>query len=259
MAILKSKPKYKTFDGYIDNPDGGAVITYRKMYKEMYINKFNTVLLRESGNINYTIYEKSGKDESFIFHFKIPSEVIPNFYYDVVVELYKVDGNNNLRSYGVRFFSNDPAFTFTHARAFRKNNLLFSDVTIKLNPETLKKESKVRNPEDRIFYVKSIYFAYLTMEKYNLFNRANVLSKAVKYNKNTLLENIQPADIVLQRRTELANKLSKEKEEEKKTKTNTRRPTDKDTKISTVSKVSKITKSRSNTKSIRNTKTTKKK
>ena len=40
------------FDKYIDNPAGkGAVVTNRSMYKTMYTDKFNKVLLRENGNI----------------------------------------------------------------------------------------------------------------------------------------------------------------------------------------------------------------
>ena len=36
-----------SFDKYIDNPSGGAVFTNRNMYKAMYADKFNKILVRE--------------------------------------------------------------------------------------------------------------------------------------------------------------------------------------------------------------------
>ena len=42
-----------TFDKYIDNPSGGSVFTNRNMYKNMYKDKFDKILLRENGNIHY--------------------------------------------------------------------------------------------------------------------------------------------------------------------------------------------------------------
>ena len=77
------------FDKYIDNPSGGSsVVTNRNMYKEMYKQKFNAVLVREQGKINYSVYKAKDNTDSYFIHMKIPSEVIPKFYYDVVIRLF---------------------------------------------------------------------------------------------------------------------------------------------------------------------------
>ena len=75
-----------SFDKYIDNPSGGAsVVTNRKMYKDMYKAKFDAVLVREQGTIKYYVYHDTDNTDSYYIHMKIPSEVIDNFYYDVVI------------------------------------------------------------------------------------------------------------------------------------------------------------------------------
>ena len=80
-----------SFDKYIDNPSGGAVFTNRNMYKAMYADKFNKILVREQGHIKYTIYKTDDSEDTFYIYFKIPSEVIENFYYDTVIRLYTKD------------------------------------------------------------------------------------------------------------------------------------------------------------------------
>ena len=116
------------FDKYIDNPSGGSsVVTNRNMYKEMYKQKFNAVLVREQGKINYSVYKAKDNTDSYFIHMKIPSEVIPKFYYDVVIRLYTTvnskKASSNLKSYAVQFYSNDPAFVYTFAHAFSKNKI----------------------------------------------------------------------------------------------------------------------------------------
>ena len=231
------------FDKYIDNPNGGSqVVTNRKMYKDLYTSKFNKILLREEGNINYKVYHQNNKNDTYYIHMKIPSEVISNFYYDVVVQLSTTEApkkaNNILRQYMVRFFSNDPAFVYTFVHAFNKNNLFIKDLESKMNKHALHTNAKIRNPKDEVFYVKSLYFAYLTMERYNLFDRRVLDRKAVKYDKKILLNDIETADKKISKRIELANK----KEDTDKEK-NVRLPkqNDKSVPIAKTAKVSKIT------------------
>ena len=154
-----------SFDKYIDNPSGGAtVITNRNMYKDMYKSKFDKVLLRESGKIEWSVYyTNDGKDSHYIY-MKIPSEVIEGFYYDVVIRLFTTENkkktNVNLREYAVEFYSNDPAFVYTFAHAFSKNKLFIEDLEPKMSKAALKDVAKVKNPKDNVWYVKSLYFAY---------------------------------------------------------------------------------------------------
>lgn len=243
------------FDKYIDNPSlgGTSALHNRSMYKNMYKTKFDNVLAREQGTIEFTVYnDNKARDDSYYIYFKIPSEVVPQFYYDVVVQLYttsnSLKGTNNLRKYYVKFFSNDPAFVFTFAHAFAKNDLFISDLKPKMNKESLNKVAKVRNSQDTIWYVKSLYFAYLTMEKYNLFSRATLNNICVPYNKKALLDKIIQANIKCNERQELGNQIAKEKKQGtiKKNVVNDKAVPNtkivKTSKVSNTSKVSKIAK-----------------
>ena len=210
-----------SFDKYIDNPSGGAtVITNRNMYKDMYKSKFDKVLLRESGKIEWQVYYTNDGEDSFYIYMKIPSEVIEKFYYDVVIRLFTTDNkkksNVNLREYAVEFYSNDPAFVYTFAHAFSRNKLFIKDLEPKMSKTALKDVAKVKNPKDNIWYVKSLYFAYLTMERYHLFNRSILKQHGKRYDKKELLSKITHATEKVEARQEAEEKLKKEKAKDKK-------------------------------------------
>ena len=204
------------FDKYIDNPSGGSsVVTNRNMYKEMYKQKFNTVLVREQGKINYFVYKSKDNTDSYFIHMKIPSEVISNFYYDVVIRLYTTENSKKassvLRNYAVQFYSNDPAFVYTFVHAFAKNKIFIEDLSPKMSKVALDNRAKIKNPKDNVWYVKSLFFAYLTMEKYNLFNRTVLDREQNPYDKKLLLSKIVHADEKIQARQLAQEKLQKEK------------------------------------------------
>lgn len=241
-----------TFDRYIDNPSGTSVVTNKSMYKNMYQDKFNKILLREGGQVKYFLYTTKNEAE-YIVHMKIPSEVISDFYYDVVIRFYttknEYKNEANLRRYYVNFFSNDPAFVYTFAHSFYKNKIFVEDLIPKMSKEAIKHDAKVKNPKNEVWYVKSLYFAYLTMEKYSLFSKAKFRINAKPYNKKALLTQITPADLKIQQRQSEAEKLRKAERVEKKPSTppkyvNTKHiaKQSKGVKTSMVSKVSKTAK-----------------
>ena len=123
-----------TFDEYIQNPMGikNAVFSHREMYRELYKNKFNKIMLREAGNLKYKLFKGLN---NFYVYFKIPSEVIENFYYDVVIEFIPanelVKNDNSLSKYNIRFYSNDPSFVYTFAHAMKSNNMFINDLSSK--------------------------------------------------------------------------------------------------------------------------------
>lgn len=250
-----------SFDKYIDNPSGGAsVITNRNMYKDMYKSKFDRVLLRESGKIEWKAYYTNDSQDSFYIYMKIPSEVIEKFYYDVVIRLYttenKKKSNANLREHAVEFYSNDPAFVYTFAHAFNKNNLFIKDLESKMSKTALKDAAKVKNPKDNVWYVKSLYFAYLTMERYHLFNRSILNQNGKKYNKKDLLSQITHATEKIEARQQAQQKLDKEKTKAKKIE---RKDTDlqsKHTKTSNIVKTSIVSKTSRITNRVKTTKRT---
>lgn len=242
-----------SFDKYIDNPSGGQVFTNRQMYKAMYKQKFDAVLVREQGQIKYVVYRSEDENDSYYIHIKVPSEVIDNFYYDVVIQLYTTDNtkknNVNLREYGVKFYSNDPAFVYTFAHSFKQNNLFIKDLEPKMMKRALKEKAEIKNPKDNVWYVKSLYFAYLTMEKYHLFNRPMLNQHSIKYDRRALLSKVTAADIKVadrQHEQELLDaKKKREREEARREKQRALAPKhlvkgSKQTKISTVSKTSKV-------------------
>ena len=208
-----------SFDKYIDNPSGGSAFTNRGMYKDMYKRKFNTVLLREQGKINYKIFKDNDPADSYYIYLKIPSEVIENFYYDVVVRLFTTLSSKksatSLRDYEVQFYSNDPAFVYTFAHSFFKHKLFIPDMESKMSRAALSRVASERNPKDDVWYVKSLFFAYLAMEKYNLFNRIILDRASAKYSKRTLVGLIEHADKKVKARQEAQEKLDAEKRREK--------------------------------------------
>lgn len=166
-----------TYEDYIKNPMGkkNAVFAQRDMYYNHYSKKFDTVLVRENGKVTFYPFTDE-KHDKYYLHIKIPSEVIANFYYDIVVEFYSTNalkkGIQTLSGYDVRFYSNDPSFVFTFAHAFVKNDMFIKELKDKMTKKAMTDVAKVRNPKDDIGYVKSLFFAYLTIKKYGLLEKS---------------------------------------------------------------------------------------
>lgn len=252
-----------SFDKYIDNPSGGMVFTQRNMYKQMYKDKFGKVLVREAGRIEWKVFQSQDSNDAWYIYMKIPSEVIPEFYYDVVVKLYTTENpkknDANLRQYAVGFYSNDPNFCYTFAHSFKKNKLFIPELSAKMPRQFLTQVASARNPRDNVWYVKSLYFAYLTMEKYNLFSRPMLKQNCTHYRKQDLLALITPADIKIAARQKAQSDMERQAREEKQAQRQaTKRITDAfSTKKVQASPISKTTNITRKTKAVRSSKVTK--
>ena len=251
-----------TFDKYIDNPSGGSVIPNRNMYREMYAKKFDALMVREEGKTNYTVYKD--KDDYYI-HLKVPSEAVFNYYYDVVVRLYTKDPakkvNMNLRQHAVQFFSNDPAFVYTFAYAFKHKDIFVKDLSSKLSRKTLSNkfnnnEARTRNVNHEIFYVKSLFFAYIIMDKENLFDRNKLDQIAVKYSKSKLLNEVMSFEEKNDERQSKKFEQDKPKNEKQPTKIDKSKPVNKWA-HGGVTKTSQVAKTSTISKMVKKTKTTK--
>lgn len=242
-----------TFKDYINNPMGvkNSVFSNREMYRNLYKDKLDKLLVRESGKINYYLY--TNKD-IYIVHIKVPSETVKDFYYDVVLQFYPMNSKDklsaSLNNYGVKFFSNDPAFVFTFAHAMITNKLYIMDLIPKMSKEAISTVAKVRNPKNEIGYVKSLYFAYLIMQNKHLFDKIIFKTQARPYNKVLFLRTIMHADTKIKQRQE---KGETERKIKKKVKTIPSKPSG-DTRI----RVQKTNKNITTTKVISNTKNVKK-
>jgi hypothetical protein len=205
-----------TFDEYITNPMGksNAVLSaaVREAQGRIYSNKFNNVLLRENGRIDYYIYKS--KSDAYWVHVKVPSEVVKNFYYDVVM---KFTGNAKLGAtsagldkYQVEFYSNDPAFVYTYAHVFSKKGLFIKELSSKMSKKALKTPAREKNPENTVGYVKSLYFAYLFMKNRGLFSKIKYVG-APDLDMRYLLSQIEDADTKIQKRQDEGAKISQRK------------------------------------------------
>lgn len=206
-----------TFEQYIANPMGknNAVMSgmVREAIRTSYTNKFNQILLRENGKIDYFLYKDEKKNCYYIL-IKIPSEVIKNFYYDVVIKFFtdeKVkEGGSNLEKYNIQFFSNDPAFVFTYAHTFLKNGLFIKELSARMSKNAIQNKAKEKNPQNLNGYVKSIYFAYLFMKQKGLFKKVQ-FDAAEPFIINNLLFKIEDADDKIKKRQDEEAKRDKRK------------------------------------------------
>ena len=205
-----------TFDDYIQNPMGkdNAVISNRNMYRDLYKSKLDKILVRENGKIEHHCYSIGLK---YMCYLKIPSEVVPNFYYDVLIEFSpskKLVGSGSLKDYNVRFFSNDPSFVYTFAHAFIKNGLFINNYQDKMSEKAIKEVAKEKNPKNQVGYVKSLYFAYLFMQSRGLFSKLRYVDP---YSEVIVKKGIDPADKKIRDRKEAAEAMEKKNRVVKKT------------------------------------------
>lgn len=187
-----------TFDEYIKNPSGrgSAVNTARDSIELSYNAKLGE-MISKNGDIKYTCL-KSSDSHTYYIYFLMPSESTKDFNYDVVIQLDcpKGEGKSagDIKNYTVKFFSNDPSFTFTYAHAYKSHGLLIPVLERKMNLRALNTKANVRNPDNVIGYVKNIYFAYLLMKKYNLFDKSILDRKCIGGGTNYLTREIPSFD-----------------------------------------------------------------
>ncbi len=241
-----------TLSGYILNPMGknNAVLnaTAREAIRNSYIKKYDAILVRERGKIDYKLY-KNKKKNTYYAHFKIPSETVEKFYYDTVLEFYadeNIKNTNNLFDYNVKFYSNDPAFVYTYAYVFSHNDLFVEDLMSRMSKKALKTDAKEKNPSNQVGYVKTIYFAYLTMKQKGLNNLSKFDAECSSYSKVALLSSVEDADKKIGEREAEGAKLNKTKNAKKpisfKSSENVKptQPSNKITKVKTTNTIGKI-------------------
>lgn len=207
-----------TYDEYIQNPMGkqNAVFSQRELFKNLYKDKLDKILVRENGKIEYQLFVDS-KSDTYYVYFKIPSEVIKKFYYDVIIQFSSnnalAKGQQTLSGYDVKFFSNDPSFVFTFCHAFVKNDMFVKDFAPKMSTVALKNTGKVRNPKDEVGYVKSIFFAYLYMKQRGLFNKL-LYAGAPAYNARHIIGKVMHADEKIRLRQQAQTEFDKKVRDE---------------------------------------------
>lgn len=209
-----------TFDQYIANPMGikNAVFSNKDMYRNLYLEKLDKILVREVGKVSYTLFIDDASD-TYYCHMKVPSEVIDKFYYDTIIKFYTTENDirssKSLSGYYVKFYSNDPSFVFTFAYAMLSNGVFIKELVPRMSKEAVTKAAKERNPKNEVGYVKSIFFTYLLMKKYNLFDKIMYRTYGRKFSIKELLNNTTHADIKINERIKLGEELQEKKKKEK--------------------------------------------
>jgi hypothetical protein len=205
-----------TMDQYILNPMGknNAVMNggARELLKKSYTAKFDNLLIRERGIINYKFY-KDNKNQYWA-HIKVPSETVDKFYYDVVFKFFidaSKGGENDLFKWNIQFFSNDPAFVYTYAHVFYENNLLIPELKSKMSKIAIEQAAKERNPQGNVGYVKTIYFAYLVMKNRNFNKLGRFEGECQPLIAKELLDDIMEADEKIASRQEEGKGISHRK------------------------------------------------
>ena len=207
-----------TFEEYINNPLESRLTGHtREIYKADYTSRLNTVLVRENNKVDFHLY--TAKDGSYYMYIKIPSETVKGFTYDVVVRFkrpakdpHKVDTEKDLKHYDVEFFSNDPAFVFNLEYTFKSHDMFVKDLTKKGSKEALTTKPKVTNPNNTVFYCKTLYWAYLLGEQRGLFTKVRYLEK---YDAKRLLDMVEDSEAKIAERQEQGESQRKKKAREK--------------------------------------------
>ena len=213
-----------TFKQYIDNPmgRGSSIFSGREMYRKLYTDKFDKLMLREAGNIYYKLYYDDRNDHYFCY-MKMPSETVENFYYDTIIKFLPVDrkvnqGEQTLNNYRVQFYSDDPAFYYTYLHVFMENDLFVDELKSKVPKAVSKDDKHIRNPAGVVGYVKTLYFAYLFMTLKNLFMKYIYRAYGEAYNRSKFIKEIEDMDKKLTTRQDMQREIEKKKRLEEKRK-----------------------------------------
>jgi hypothetical protein len=204
-----------TLKQYIQNPAGtkASVISNRKMYEDLYRDKWGKIMTRENGHLDYALYIDKTK---YIAHIKIPSEQIEDFYYDIVF-VFDHPGTivSKLDDCETLFFSNDPSFNYTFAHAFKKHKMTIKELEGKMAKVALKKSPKEKNPDDVIGYVKTFYFAYIFLSEKGLLNKARFKAEAKPINWRVFNKLIEQTEDKIEARQKAGLELEKKKKKAK--------------------------------------------
>jgi len=185
----------------------------REIIKRLYESKFDNILLREGGKITYYLFSQADKNIYWAY-IKVPSEVVHNFYYDVIFKFTPTSSTGfltDLFKFNVQFFSNDPNFMYTYAYVFNKNDLLIQELRSKLPKEALTKAPEEKNPTEQISYEKAIYFAYLVMKDRGLNKLIKFKGESQPLDPKFLVTNVMPAEEKVNLREEEGKRYSGKK------------------------------------------------
>lgn len=217
-----AKLKY-TFDDYINNPSGKGSAVLASINKDTYNSELLS-LESKNGKTKYDVYRQSkiGGNVMYLIHFQIPSSTTKGFFHDVVIEFTPNPKDSitdkTIKKYHVRFFCNDDNFVYTYAYAFKSHGVLINELEKLLPFRSISQKPTMRNPDNAMGYNKSIIFAYLIMNRDNLFLKDNLSRISKNAGINAIKNNIKSFDKKNQERNKITQEIKNNDKKDDKTK-----------------------------------------
>ena len=122
---------------------GAAGISQLRYVKEEYDRAFLAIkhLIKM-----YITREDKGDSYEWIFWAQIPSERLPNVYYDVICTTEMAKSDTNFKQAKLKLWSNVPSFLFNYTYVLNSHNLIPSWLLDKCKKKALVDKPKIRNP-----------------------------------------------------------------------------------------------------------------
>lgn len=180
--------KIMTMDQFLKNPSGSysASFARRDLIIANMEDRFAKLLSKKKDEFKVLVFRGNNKNE-FCFYLKIPSEEVPNIYFDVVLQFIPTDmkclSSPTLRNYGLNVFSNSPNFLYTYAYWYNKDEIIIKQLKDKISSVALNTEPVIKNAEGIYGFEKSVYFALLYL-KYNNLDKKFTANSFVQENQS---------------------------------------------------------------------------
>lgn len=207
-----------TFQQFLQNPSGpySAFFGRRTDIKANLDHRFSE-LIKKYNAFKCEIYKD---EDDYLFYIKIPSEKYDNLFYDTVLRL---KPNNEgaitdltLMNYEINFYSNSPAFVFTYAYVFNKDDLFIDFLKTRISNEALHNPPEVRNPFEIYGFEKSLYFALSYIKRNSYHVKSSIGFKCKKLNKDALKTKIKHSqDKMVEYNIAKQKELQKKREQNK--------------------------------------------
>lgn len=212
---MENEYRYQTLKEFLESPFG----TGKNLERDVKYNlRYETFKSRQKIRIEgYT----SVTDDYYI-HLVVPSESDENRLYDVVIRFFSPIKSSltSLSKYYIQFFSNSPGFMYQYAVLYRLNGFLIEDLYNKMDPDFISKLPEKSNPNLKMSYDSTIYFAcrFLSENNFQYLSKFGILLQKKKTPEKFFKDITSFKDMKVKMDSEKKNK----EEEKKHSRTSTR-------------------------------------
>ncbi len=186
-----------TLHQLLTNPSGRGTGDVGARFRIIDDLKKKYLALHKKFKFKFAAYEKAGRT---VFYVQVPSETLnKSFYFDVLIEVDTLakETKKSLLESPIKIFSNNMAFMFIYAYAANKDDLIIPWLKDKISEKALTQKPVVRNPNIRLGFEKSIFFASQFILDNRLFEKGKV--KPVQLKEEELVDMIDDTETILQK------------------------------------------------------------